>query len=76
MQLRAQANITLPKLSWVADVDWTRRTVNLNHGSSVEVRRNFFIEGVWNGEFSKGDFGESDCVFEPAASSVMSRFDL
>ena len=63
MQLRALANFSLPKLAWVAEVDRTSGIVTLLHGPLVEVRPNFFIEGVWNGPFQDGDFGESDCVF-------------
>ncbi len=63
MQLRALANPSLPKLAWVAEVDRTSGIVTLQHGPLVEVRPNFFIEGVWNGPFQNGDFGESDCVF-------------
>jgi hypothetical protein len=63
MQLRSLANFSLPKLAWVAEVDRTSGIVTLLHGPLVEVRQNFFIEGVWNGPFQNGDFGESDCVF-------------
>ena len=63
MQLRAQAEFSLPKLAWVATVDRTSGIVALLHGSLVEVRSTFFIEGVWNGPFQDGDFGETDCVF-------------
>ena len=63
MQLRTLANVSLPKLAWIAEVDRTSGIVTLEHGPLVEVRRNFFIEGVWNGPFQHGDFGETDCVF-------------
>ncbi len=63
MQLNAIANLSLPKLAWLAEVDRTSGIVTLLHGSRVEVRPNFFIEGVWNGPFEDGDFGETDCVF-------------
>ena len=63
MKLRAVANSSLPKLAWVAEVNRNDGTVALHHGLSVEVRQNFFIEGVWNGPFQNGDFGETDCVF-------------
>jgi hypothetical protein len=63
MQLKALANFSLPKLAWVAEVDRTNGIVTLLHGPLVEVRPNFFIEGVWNGPFQNGDFGETDCVF-------------
>ena len=63
MRLRAVVQLSLPKLAWVAEVDRTNGIVRLHHGSSVEVREDFFIEGVWNGPFQGGDFGETDCVF-------------
>src|SRR6478752_6640113 len=63
MRLRTVLHLSLPKLAWVADVDRANGIVRLHHGSSVEVREDFFIEGVWNGPFQSGDFGETDCVF-------------
>jgi hypothetical protein len=63
MELRALAHRSLPKLAWVAQVNRASKIVTFQHGASVEVRRNFFIEGVWNGPFDNGDFGETDCVF-------------
>jgi hypothetical protein len=63
MELRALPNSALPKLAWVAQVNRTNRIVTLQHGPFVEVRRSFFIEGVWNGPFESGDFGETDCIF-------------
>jgi hypothetical protein len=63
MKLKALVNLSLPKLAWIAEVDRTSGIVTLVHGPLVEVRPNFFIEGVWNGPFQSGDFGETDCVF-------------
>ncbi|UVT19554.1 MAG: hypothetical protein H8K03_17450 [Nitrospira sp.] len=63
MLLQALANPSLPKLAWVAEVDRTKDVVTLQHGSGVEVRSTFFIEGVWNGPFEEGDFSDTDCVF-------------
>ena len=63
MKLKAVANSSFPKLAWVAEVNRNDGTVALHHGPSVEVRRNFFVEGVWDGPFQNGDFGETDCVF-------------
>jgi hypothetical protein len=53
----------LPYLSWLALVDCANEKVVIQHGSSVEVRDNFFIEGVWNGNFDEGNFDSTDCVF-------------
>ena len=63
MLLEARLTPSLPKLAWVAKVDRTKEVVTLQHGSGVEVRANFFIEGVWNGPFEDGDFSDTDCVF-------------
>jgi hypothetical protein len=63
MQLRSILNSALPKLAWIATVDRNSGGVILVHGPYVEVRKNFFIEGVWNGHFESGCFGETDCVF-------------
>jgi len=63
MQLQAKANTALPKLAWIATVNRTKGIVTLVYGPMVEVRSNFFIEGVWNGPFQEGGFGETDCVF-------------
>jgi hypothetical protein len=67
MQLQAIVNPSLPKLAWVAEVHRGKGIVMLVHGSEVEARQNFFIEGVWNGPFEKADFGETDCVFGTGA---------
>jgi len=67
MQLKAVAVPSLPKLAWVAEVHRKSGVVFLQHGSSVEIREDFFIEGVWNGPFESGGFGETDCVFGTGA---------
>jgi hypothetical protein len=67
MQLKSVANRSLPQLAWVAQVNRRSGTVILVHGAQVEVRSTFFIEGVWNGAFENGDFGETDCVFGSGA---------
>jgi hypothetical protein len=67
MKLTTVLHSSLPKLAWVAEVNRANRIVTLQHGSAVEVRDGFFIEGVWNGPFYKGDFGETDGVFGTGA---------
>jgi hypothetical protein len=61
--LRAHSNAQLPLLAWVARTDRLNGIVTLTHGLRVEVRRSFFIEGVWDGPFHLGEFGTTDCVF-------------
>jgi hypothetical protein len=67
MRLRAVNCLQLPKLAWVAEVNRTNCTVTLYHGASVEIRENFFVEGVWNGPFEDCGFGETDCMFGSGA---------
>lgn len=30
--------------------------INITHGTTVECYENFFVSGVWDGEFEKGEF--------------------
>lgn len=63
MRLIARSTPALPKLAWVAVVDRLHGIVALDHGPLVEVRLTFWVEGVWNGPFQRGDFGTTECVF-------------
>lgn len=65
--LRSIANDQLPQLAWVAEAHQADGSVVLIHGSRVEVRERFFIEGVWDGPFHLGEFGTTDCVFGSGA---------
>lgn len=62
-RLRAERIPKLPLLAWVAQVDRLAGLVTLRHGAKVEVRDTFWIEGVWDGSFAPGVFGETECVF-------------
>jgi hypothetical protein len=76
MHLKSLADQSVPQLGWVAEVNRRSGKVTLVHGRKVEVRQNFFIEGVWNGPFNEGDFGETDCIFGSGAilNDVSIRF--
>jgi hypothetical protein len=67
MHLKSLADQSLPQLAWVAEFNRRSGKVTLVHGRKVEVRQNFFIEGVWNGPFNEGDFGDTECVFGSGA---------
>jgi hypothetical protein len=43
---------TLPKLAWVLRVQRGAAGVLVEHGSWVEVRERFLVEGAWNGDFA------------------------
>jgi len=54
----------LPKLAWVASLNLkTFAELSVFHGSSVECRDTWMIEGVWDGEFSKGEFHTAENIF-------------
>ena len=67
MQLIFTSHRSLPKLAWLATVDRRAGTAHVRHGSAVEVREKFFIEGTRNGDFEAGDLASTDCVFGSGA---------
>lgn len=56
MQFRFTRKDSLPKSAWLAHIRRDLDAVDLYHGSSVEARDRFFVEGAWDGDFTKGDF--------------------
>lgn len=61
--LRSREIPTLPKLAWVASLDMNHGTLEVTHGSGVECRADWVVEGVWDGEFSEGAFHRSENFF-------------
>ena len=57
------ANAKLPKLAWLAEVIDDRDTVCVNHGAAVECRSQWCVEGVWEDEFSHGNFHKVENFF-------------
>lgn len=54
----------LPKLAWVASLNLkTFAELTVFHGSSIECRENWMVEGVWDGNFSSGNFHTSENFF-------------
>ena len=54
----------LPKLAWLASLDLRMLTeLSVFHGSSVECRENWMVEGVWDGDFTLGDFHKAENFF-------------
>ena len=52
----------LPRLSWCAHLRRDDHTVELTHGSRVEVHGDAFVAGVWNGPFGELGFGAAHTV--------------
>ena len=48
-----------PKLAWHAT--WSRhgKVISVHHGANVEIRNDRIFEGVWDGDFKKGEFDRS-----------------
>lgn len=53
----------LPKLGWIVIVDTERRLVKAIHGINVERGKNWMVEGVWDDDFIKANFHETDVFF-------------
>ncbi len=61
--MSTQAVPQLPKLGWWADLDVENDSLSVLHGTSVEVGEGFLVEGVWDGDFSLGEFHKSEAFF-------------
>ena len=56
-------NKDLLKLAWLAKVDPDTSKILVIHGSSVECRDDWLVEGVWDDDFEKGNFHRSENFF-------------
>jgi hypothetical protein len=52
-----------PKLAWVASFGKETCEVSVLHGPMVETSDDWLVEAVWAGEFSEGNFDQTDLVF-------------
>ena len=53
----------LPKLAWMAVIEKDVPIVKVLHGSSVECRADWMVEGVWDGPFEEGNFPGSESFY-------------
>lgn len=63
MNLEFRLKGSWPKLAWVAVLEPQDERFVVHHGPMVEVRRDWVVEGVWDGEFDQGDFDQTDAIF-------------
>ena len=80
-----QVNERLPKLAWIAKIDQDRKQIKVIHGSLVECRDNWMVEGIWDDQFEKGNFHRSEnfygsgiriednCVYVSISASPIDR---
>lgn len=53
----------LPKLTWLAVIQRDTQRVKVFHGRAVECRDDWLVEGIWDSEFSRGEFHRSEHFF-------------
>lgn len=63
MRLSGRPVIEWPKLAWVASFAEGSHEIDILHGPMVEVADEWIAEAVWAGEFTAGDFDQTDLVF-------------
>jgi hypothetical protein len=63
MEISYQPIADLPKLAWLASLEFAPPKLTVFHGSAVECRDNWMVEGVWDGDFGRGDFHRSENFF-------------
>jgi hypothetical protein len=63
MRLETKTIAAWPKLAWAAFFAEDATTIRVCHGPMVEVAGDWLVEGVWAGDFEKGDFDRTDLVF-------------
>ena len=54
---------SFPKLGWVACFNRVQNCLQVMHGEAVEVNDSWCVEGVWDGEFDRGEFHLSENFF-------------
>lgn len=59
-----------PPLAWVAHCPTGSGSIDVLHGRRVETRPDWFCEAVWAGEFSSGNFDQTDIVAGTGGRSV------
>ena len=56
MKFEYQKNEGIPSLSWLATINKSGGVIKLIHGTMVECCEHYFVSGVWDGSFEKGEF--------------------
>lgn len=47
---------SLPALAWLAKIEKDSSIISICCGNKVEITNSYFVAGVWDGDFNKGDF--------------------
>lgn len=70
LEIRSTCKGDWPSLAWVAHCPLESGSIDVLHGQRVETRPDWFCEAVWAGEFSAGNFDETDIVAGTGGRSV------
>lgn len=62
MRFAYQLNQNLPKAAWCATIVKDSDIVEVEVGVAVELKPEFFVSGVWAGNFNDGNFVDADFV--------------
>ena len=62
MKLNFELRSQLPGQSWCVRAERRLQDVLVLHGKSVEIGRDWFVEGAWNGKFAEGGFDRSSLL--------------
>jgi hypothetical protein len=62
-RIEAAPSAALPKLAWLATLDFDQARLKVLHGRAVEARPTFVVEGVWDGPFEDGAFHNGAHLF-------------
>lgn len=63
IQFQFQLEPNWPAQSWLAQSGISDHIVLVRHGKKVECCEDWFCEAVWDGDFSLGNFDQTDIVF-------------
>lgn len=62
MKIKSVENNNLPKLSWLLRIETDNPVAQLKHGSWVECDDDFFVEGVWEGDYENKDIHKAKAL--------------
>lgn len=56
MKFSYNINNSIPAGAWCAGIERGNDIISVEIGSAVEYTTDFFVQGVWDGEYSDGNF--------------------
>ncbi|MFW6030811.1 MAG: hypothetical protein ACOCRO_11260 [Halanaerobiales bacterium] len=63
-------NKKLPKLAWGTVILKGSNEINVYHGTGIETKKTFFVEGAWNDNFISANFDKSTLFMGSGARST------